>query len=135
MEDRWVLGACGLNCGVCDIYRAGRGDVEKQMETVRWFKEKRGLDVPPEKIRCDGCAGDLSRHWSEDCGMMLCARERGLKLCSDCPDFVCGRLEAFAGDGMGHHRRTVENLRRIREMGLEAWLEEQRARGPPVFCP
>jgi len=135
MGDDWVLGACGLNCGVCDIYKAGKGDVEKQMKNVRWFKEERNLDVPPEKITCDGCTGSLDRHWSPDCGMMLCARERGVKLCSECPDFVCDKLKAFAGDGMAHHRRSVENLKRIREMGTEAWLEEQRRRGTPVFCP
>jgi len=26
-------------------------------------------------------------------------------------------------------------MKRIKEMGLEAWVEEQRAKGPPVFCP
>ena len=135
MGDDWVLGTCGLNCGVCDIYKAGKGDVGKQMETVRWFKEKRSLDVPQEKIRCDGCTGSLDRHWSPDCRMMLCARERGVKLCSECPDFVCEKLEAFAYDGMAHHRRSVDNLKRIKEMGLKAWLGEQRRRGPPVFCP
>ena len=105
------------------------------METVRWFKEKRGLDLTPDEIRCDGCTGSLDRHWSPDCGMMLCARDRGVKLCSECPSFVCGRLEAFARDGMDHHSRTVENLKRMREMGAEAWVEEQRRKGPPVFCP
>jgi len=26
-------------------------------------------------------------------------------------------------------------MKRIKERGLEAWVEEQRAKGPPVFCP
>jgi len=131
----WVLGACGLNCGVCDIYRACRGDEGKMREVLAWFKEKRGMDLKPEQVRCDGCTGDLSRHWSEDCRMMLCARERSVALCSECPEFVCGKLEAFAGDGTAHHRRSVENLKSIREMGLRAWLREQNRKGPPVFCP
>ncbi len=36
---------------------------------------------------------------------------------------------------MDHHRRAVENMKRIKEMGLEAWVEEQREKGPPMFCP
>jgi len=48
---------------------------------------------------------------------------------------VCEKLGAFTGDGMDHHRRAVENMKRIREMGLEAWLKGQRRKGPPVFCP
>jgi hypothetical protein len=67
--------------------------------------------------------------------MMLCAREKGVKLCSECPGFVCEKLEAFANDGAAHHRRSVENLRRIKETGFDAWLREQRRKGPPVFCP
>ena len=130
-----MLGVCGLNCGACDIYMACRGDEVKMKEILDWFREKRGLDLKPEQVRCDGCTGDLSRHWSKDCKMMLCARERGVKLCSDCPDFLCPKLEAFANDSTPHHRRSVENLRRIREMGLDAWLREQDHRGPPVFCP
>lgn len=135
MADGWVLGACGLNCGVCDIYMAARGDEEKMREVRDWFKERRNLDLKPEQVRCDGCMSSLNRHWSDDCRMMLCARERGVNLCSECPEFVCGKLEAFASDGAAHHRRSVENLKRIKEMGLEAWLDEQRRRGPPVFCP
>ncbi len=135
MADDWALGACGLNCGVCDIYMACRGDEGKMREVLGWFKEKRGLDLKPEQVRCDGCTGDLSRHWSEDCKMMLCAWERGVKLCSECPEFICDKLEAFANDGAAHHRRSVENLKRIKESGLKAWLREQRRRGPPVFCP
>ena len=92
------------------------------------------MDLEPEAIVCGGCRGSLDRHWSPDCGMMLCARRRGHDYCFQCRDFACEKLGVFAGDGMDHHRRAVENMKRIRKMGLEAWLEEQRGKGPPVFC-
>jgi hypothetical protein len=135
MENGWNLSVCGLNCAVCDIMLAGKGDQDRLKEILDWFKEERGLDVEPEDIVCMGCRGSLDRHWSPDCGMMLCARSRGHDYCFQCSDFVCEKLEAFAGDGMDHHRRAVENMKRIMEMGLDAWLEEQRGKGPPVFCP
>lgn len=135
MESGWSLSVCGLNCAACDIMLAGKGDQEKLKEILNWFKEKRELDVEPEDIVCKGCRASLEKHWSPDCGMMLCARGRGHDYCFQCSDFVCERLEAFAGDGADHHRRAVENMKRIRETGLDAWLEEQQRKGPPVFCP
>ena len=135
MESDWSLSICGLNCAACDIMLAGNGDQDKLKEILDWFKEKRGLDVEPEAIACTGCGGSLDGHWSPDCGMMLCARGRGHDYCFQCSDFVCEKLEAFAGDGADHHRRAVENMKRIRETGLDAWLEEQQRKGPPVFSP
>jgi hypothetical protein len=44
-------------------------------------------------------------------------------------------VEEFREDEHDHHRRTVENMERMREMGLEAWIEEQRRRGQCFFCP
>jgi hypothetical protein len=135
MESGWNLSVCGLNCAVCDIMLAGKGDEEKLKEIIDWFKEERGEDVKPEAIVCTGCRGSLDTHWSPDCGMMLCARSKGHDHCFQCRDFVCEKLEAFASDGMDHHRRAVENMKRIKEMGREAWVEEQQEKGPPVFCP
>jgi len=135
MESGWNLSVCGLNCTVCDIMLAGKGDEEKLREIIDWFEEERGVDVGPEAIVCTGCRGSLEARWSPDCGMMLCARSKGYDHCFQCRDFVCEKLDAFAGDGMDHHRRAVENMKRIKAMGLEAWVEEQREKGPPVFCP
>lgn len=135
MAGDWSLSVCGLNCAACDIMLAWRGDMEKRREIVDWFRKKLDKDVNPEDIVCTGCRGSLDAHWSPDCRMMLCARERGHDYCFQCSDFVCEKLDAFAGDGMDHHRRAVENMKRIREVGLDAWVQEQRGKGPPVFCP
>ena len=124
-----------MNCAVCDIMLAGKGDEEKRKEIMDWFKEERGVDVGPEAIVCTGCRGGLDAHWSPDCSMRLCARSKGHDHCFQCRDFVCEKLDSFAGDGVYHHRRSVENMKRIKKMGIEAWLEEQREKGQPVFCP
>lgn len=64
--------------------------------------------------------------------MLVCALERRLTYCFECDDFPCDKLEAFAGDGYDHHRIIVENMRRMREIGLDARLNEQ---SEPVYCP
>jgi hypothetical protein len=131
----WALAFCGLNCAKCDIFEAGHGNEKKKVELLAWFKQERGKILKPEQITCEGCRGSLSAHWNEDCKMMLCAKKKGIQYCFECIDFLCNLLNAFASDGASHHKRTVENLKKMRKVGIDAWIVEQRGKGQPVFCP
>jgi hypothetical protein len=131
----WAISVCGLNCAKCDIYEAGHGNEKTRDETVEWFRKERNEIIEREKIRCDGCRGSLDAHWSSDCKMMLCAKKRGVQYCFQCEDFPCTLLYDFSSDCIPHHRRTVENSRRMKEIGLDAWIEEQKRKGQCVFCP
>jgi len=135
MKSGWNLAVCGLNCPQCDMYRASHGDEKARNEIVEWFKEKRGKELRPEQIRCEGCRGPLEVHWSSDCEMLQCAKKKGVEYCFQCRDFPCTILKAFSSDGAAHHKRTVENLKRMKEIGLEKWIAEQDKKGPPIFCP
>ena len=126
--EKWSISVCGLNCARCDIYAAGHGDEEKRDEILEWFKKELDKTIKPEQVRCDGCRGSLEAHWSPDCEMMLCARKRGIQYCFECEDFPCLLIERFATDGMEHHRRAVERSKRMKEIGLEAWIAEQEAK-------
>jgi hypothetical protein len=105
-SEEWDISICGLNCARCTILT--------------------------EKKECAGCRGPLDEHWSPGCEFLPCAREKGHDYCFECDEFPCEKLEAFAADGYEHHHLAVENMKRMREVGLEAWLAEQ----PKVmFCP
>ena len=132
LGEGWRIGACGLNCAACDIYAASHGDEEKRASLLKWFREERGLDLRPEQIRCEGCRCPPELNWSEDCPMQRCASEKGHEYCFECGGFPCGHLEMFAGDGAEHHRRTVDNLREMKRLGLDEWIRRQ---GKPAFCP
>jgi hypothetical protein len=114
---------------------ASYGDEAMRTSIVDWFREKRSINLKPERVRCEGCRGDAERHWSFDCGMMTCAKERGLEHSFEFGEFPCSRNQEFSSDGTLHHRRTIENSERMRLMGLEAWKEERRKKGKIVFCP
>jgi hypothetical protein len=135
MQSEWNLSVCGLNCAKCDIYEAGHGNEKLRNEIVEWFKKERHESVKPEKVTCEGCRGPLSSHWSEDCKMMLCAKEKGHKYCFECASFPCEVLSKFGADGVSHHKKTVENLKTMRKIGLEAWIKEQNKKGSATFCP
>ncbi len=104
-KTEWDIAICGLNCAKCGLLETGK---------------------------CAGCRGPADKHWSADCGFLACTRVKGLRYCFECDELPCEKLTAFANDGYEHHRITVENLKRMREIGLEAWLEQQER---PSFCP
>jgi len=131
----WNLSFCGLNCAKCDIYEAGHGNTKVRNKIVEWFLKERKIRVNPEQVRCEGCKGSLEAHWSADCKIIQCAKKKSLQYCFECQSFPCKILNDFASDRVAHHKRTVENLKRMREIGLEAWIEEQTKSGRCVFCP
>ena len=134
-SEEWVISVCGLNCAKCDIYQASHGNEILRDEIIEWFKKERNETVKPDQIKCAGCRGPIDRHWSPDCKMMLCARDRGLQFCFECEDFPCTYVNEFRSDGISHHERTIENLEKMKEIGIEAWIEEQKRKGQYVFCP
>ena len=127
--ERWDISVCGLNCAKCSIYLAGQGD-EEAMKTMLGVLK----DVKPESIVCGGCRGSLDIHWSANCKFLACSKKKGLKYCFECTQFPCDDLKAFASDGFPHHKKTVENMKRMKEIGIDIWLEEQKKKGKSVFC-
>ncbi|MHA2034999.1 MAG: DUF3795 domain-containing protein [Promethearchaeota archaeon] len=105
--EKWDIGICGLNCAKCPDYHTTRCENE--------------------------CAkGLLGVHSSSDCRLLPCAREKGYRYCFECDEFPCQKLEEFATDGWDHHKQTVENMKKMKELGIDRWISEQEK---CVFCP
>ena len=122
------LGACGIYCEKCDIRVAGETEDRAAQERIaNWIVENCSVECRPSLVRCGGCWGPLDRHWSGDCKVMLCAKERGVKLCVDCSEYPeCETLEAFYRGGDYESARAT--LVRIRETGIDEWVREQEAK-------
>jgi hypothetical protein len=134
-SEKWLISVCGLNCAVCDMRQAYLGNTELRDEIVEWFKKERNEVVKPEQIKCEGCRGSIELHWSPDCKMMLCAKKKGLQYCFQCKDFPCTILNKFSSDGVPHHKKTVENMKAMKKIGIEPWIAEQKRKGQCEFCP
>jgi hypothetical protein len=134
-SENWAVAYCGLNCAKCDIYEAAHGNTKLMEEIVNWFKEERKETVKPEQIKCERCRGPLDVHWSSDCKIMLCAKSKRVQYCFQCSEFPCSILKAFASDGISHHKKTVENLHRMKQVGMNAWIAEQEKIRKCSFCP
>jgi hypothetical protein len=60
-----IVGACGIACDACALY------------TKKECKGGPAVTGAPEPV----------------CEIAKCAREKGVKLCSECPEFLCAKLE------------------------------------------
>lgn len=44
------------------------------------------------------------------------------------------KLRKFASE-YDHHKRTVENMKKMKETGIDAWISNQKKKGELAFCP
>lgn len=94
MNNRILIGRCGLYCGACTILRAQRDDKEWR----RRIAERR--NCLPEQVRCNGCGALTHEDWGYDCRFAVCLRGRGYEFCFQCPEFndkTCEEHEKFSG--------------------------------------
>lgn len=128
----WDIAVCGLNCARCGIYQAHQNKDRAWQTRIGKDIFGENADIQPETIRCDRCRGSLKIHWNEHCALRKCAEEKGHTYCFQCDEFICDKLETFS---QTHHGRTVENMKEMKEIGVDAWLQKQREKGPAVMCP
>ena len=114
-EKNQMIAVCGLECHKCDILEATE-DPKIAQGIVDWFKRERNEVVKLEDVRCSGCKGDRSRHWSADCWILQCCVDgKGLEFCHQCDEFPCDKLVKWSKENKGY----TEALNRLKEMKKE----------------
>ncbi len=83
---------------------------------------------------CNGCKVMNENHWSPDCKISKCARGKGVEACPLCSDYPCEDIMEFEYNEHAHHKSILPNGRRIKAVGLEAWLDEQKERWSCKQC-
>jgi len=88
------IGSCGIDCGNCAAYKATQaGDTEKLAELAAKWGGDKGLTA--EDMLCDGCTSDRVYKNVLDCTVRNCAQANGIKVCSQCGDYSCDKLEGL----------------------------------------
>jgi len=114
MKEDKTIAVCGLVCEGCEIRRAN-SDKDTAQKIADWFKNERGEEVKPEDIRCLGCRGDRSEHWSPDCWILkCCVDDKGLDYCHQCGDFPCVKLSEWA-EGDERYGEAVDRLKGMKQ--------------------
>jgi len=118
-DENALAGYCGICCENCPVYRLSRdGSEEEQFQFA--FTTRCALD----QIRCEGCRSSERFVMSKYCMFRRCAKGRGLDACAFCAEFPCETLATFYEEGTPSQREALENSRRMKAIGLDAWLAE-----------
>ena len=104
-----MIAPCGLDCSLCA------------------YAQKK---VNP----CPGCNGPdeyKPEFCSKRCGIVLCQKRKqnGYRFCDECSDFPCGDVmekETRYADQYPLFESPIQNIRDIREKGMEAFLLKER---------
>ncbi len=128
-KNRLAAATCGLYCGACLIHIAGKaGHTERLEEMAKSLSIFVGKKIEMKNVVCEGCQGEIKAFHCRNCLIRSCAIEKGFTLCSECETFPCERITGFNNDGMAHHSEVLENIRRQKEIGVDAWIKEQDKR-------
>ena len=95
--DKRLAAPCGLYCGICGMFDRGQ---------------------------CSGCS--VQAPHVQGCDIIKCAAARHIDTCALCPELPCSLLIQFTVDPiLRTHLPCIENLRRQKNIGRDAWLDEQ----------
>lgn len=104
---------CGLYCGACCsmiVHEKESGEPSAlQMHTEEG------------ELPCSGCDAE----YQADCRIVICNQRHGTQSCAFCAEFPCAFIDEFLNDGCEHHEAVLDNLKRVREIGIAGWLKEQ----------
>lgn len=132
---------CGLYCGLC----SNCNRVPRQARELRGTLSKEGIEVWGPGIP------DFEKFWrflndlatSEDrcscregtcgppfCTIRKCAPQKGVEVCPLCDEYPCTRIFSLAKG----YVTMLPDAKRIREIGLDKWIEEQEERKATGFA-
>ena len=108
-----LMAPCGLYCGTCGIYIAGRDGNEK-------FRQVMGnlYGTKPEETRCLGCMQkDPPRelyYFCKSCAIRDCVRGKGFYSCHQCTEWPCDHIKNF----------PLATGRRVMDRAIKSWREK-----------
>ena len=117
------LAYCGIYCEQCAAKVAFEEQNLKHIEAMPFKITKIAVDEQDNLsvFDCECCKG---RCICGPCRIKDCATQKAVQSCAECHEFPCEHIDRFANDGIPHHHIAIENLRTIRENGLEKWFED-----------
>lgn len=128
---------CGLYCGICPMYTREIGETAEKLGRLatasgfdemaefvpgmEWFTDfKIKLEWFKTDAVCNGCR-DEGRQFHDSCGLRQCCKEKKVDFCHNCHKYPCAVAEEFKIQAPYYE----DNLRKIREIGLEDYIREQ----------
>lgn len=140
MPDLRQVTYCGLYCGLCaQCNRIPRraGALRESMQKEAW--DLWGREIPrfeefwaflnwlvDSEAKCSCRGGKCGPPF---CGIRKCAQQKGVDACPFCDEYPCHRIEGLAKG----YVNLLADGKRMTEIGLDRWIEEQEARKATGF--
>jgi len=122
-SDLALIGRCGMYCGACAVYLAGKEGGELRSDMAK------KLGIPEEKVGCVGCGNLLSTKGIKICEVLRCLETSGKNFCFECDKFHMGNCEhiekIFKNQLEKNGLNLRENLLELESSTPEEWLEEK----------
>ena len=101
-----TIACCGLDCGLCPTYYT------------------KGLS------RCPGCCGPGFFEKHPSCSIITCCvKKNSFETCAECEEFPCSKIAKWdTGDSFISHMACLSNLKYIKTIGVENFVEIQKKR-------
>ena len=130
-----LVAPCGLHCDICTMYRVYKDkNPDLWQDTPKHFREQLGFQdtISLKEATCEGCRSDVLFEYCKNCNIRKCVlEEKGLNWCYECEDFPCEKLIDF----QSYWRMPiVENLREIKAIGVDKWLERKSKKWQCAQC-
>jgi hypothetical protein len=134
-----LVAFCGLYCGDCVQFKRNVSKFAKDLENelskenfekivknipdIKNYNDFREVLEIISKLECKECCREGGGN--PDCEVRLCCQKKGFYTCAECESFLyCPELAGVPALQCGIIS-YVKELQRIREVGLDKWLEER----------
>jgi hypothetical protein len=115
-----------------DAWSWNINDPESKEKFFSYIEFMKGLQwLSNQKASCKGCDSEVVPSSSlllpgrnPECKIRNCCFGRSLRFCYECPEFACGKLIKLKE----HYPHCLGNLHRMKDVGIERWLEEQQSK-------
>ena len=141
MDELKFVTYCGLYCNLC----SQRGRLPCQANVLKESMAKEGYEFWGKEIPgfnefwkflnnlCEpdkGCPGCRQGGGPSFCTIRKCARERNIDVCVFCEEYPCKRVLGIAKG----YPTLIADGKRMKEVGIEKWIQEQEARAKTGFA-
>jgi hypothetical protein len=136
-----LVGYCGCYCGLCAVRSRFPKHAQQLQQTLHqegmdyWFKYIPSMrtsfpvfwkfleDLTKYECSCRSEGGPST------CKIRLCAKKKQVSTCPLCDEYPCALIENYTKI----YPATIEDGKRLKEIGLEEWIKEQEERGKQGF--
>ena len=141
MADLNLVTYCGLYCGLCSQKCRIPEKAQALLDTMRIEGyEHWGEEIPGFKDFWKFLNGLIESESTGSCregtcgppfcSIRKCVREKNIDTCISCEEYPCWRIEGIAKG----YPTLIADGKRIKKIGIDAWIEEQEERAKTGFA-